>query len=271
VSWLKTLPYQAIPLYRAEDDYVSGLEIVVKATNPLELVRLTGDIINKIKSMGYSVLSVRLSEIFQEIAIIVIIVRRSGNKKSANIEEFIKEVSLIEGVLQVKHIERIKNVLYAELLFPPMVLNERVVLSGKASMEGLLVESRKQLGGVANIVIQRVGYFVGKRLHERYASPFLEEKKHSEIKNFLRLIFLTAGWGIIEGYDVGRDGSIIIAVSDLWEKWILDENGLPERPEYTIGVLQGFYEKLLGKPVEVTCTVDWKYNRELVLFFITPK
>ncbi len=263
---MNSYPYQIAPIFKVDKGNLRGIEFILEGREDKVVLEAIQKIIMKLENLGCLLRYQRISEIVDGEALYLAVVD-AGCFSSKDV---VGELKGLDGVKSVSVIEPENGLIYSRKLYPPVLFEGRVILTGPASMEGVIIETRKQLGRVADVVINRVGYFVGKRIGEAYSSSYLKDRKHSSIKKFLELFSIISGWGVLEEYYVERDGTIVLKLRDLWEKWIMDRNGIRGRPEYTLGMINGFFETILGRPVKVHYTKQWEGTKESLLFFVAP-
>lgn len=257
------------PVYHMPTPGYEGIVLEARAGAEEETGLLIKDIVGLVDQLGYNIHKLVVSDHQEDTLVIFLVVkRRSSGRDRDTLVSMLKRLPRIDAV---RPSQKHTSVLYSEDMFPPLFLGERGVMMSMVSLEGLVVKSRDIMGDhVANLFLDRLGTFIGKKYYEGYSSLALGWNRQDTIHSFLRMLLSLTGWAILEDYKVEPRG-ITIVLRNLWETQLMQDHDLKEPPHLTQAIIRSLFEEITKAPVQVKTKIINQRDGTLTVFQIKPQ
>jgi predicted hydrocarbon binding protein len=265
----KTFPFTVYPMMQDNyGDRLAGYDVIIRTRDPwvTGLSHIIFEVRKLLRKEGITpIMAYPSLPIDNEVMVFLVVDREERSLEETDRIVF-SLANTVKGIKSIEKSGRYRNIVYAKNFSPLTFLGGRSIIFGPASLKGVIVDSRKELGNnVARMLLSIIGRSLGEAVYEYYKGLGKFERI-SETLEFLKMILMTAGWGIVENYEVEKD-QIIISVKDLWESEVLEKAGLNDNPSYFMGTLAGFFSKVFDKEVRVNLVIKRKKNGRIECTF----
>ncbi len=230
---------------------LKGYNILVNLKDDLEIRDIYYKLRDHLRSKGVTPLTIYPSETINGKSILFMVVDRE-DKSEAYLERLIRKLpEEIPGIKSVEEARRFRNIIYSYRLFPIVLISNRWILMGPASIRTIACDLREEVGDkVAEVLLTLMGRKVGEETYDYYKSLGKFEKITDALE-FLKMILYMAGWTILEEYEVERN-IIFMRFVDLWECWAGKESrACEDKPYFFMGAVMGFFSKVFNEEVKV--------------------